>query len=271
LGWEIIKTPKEEQNMDWKNKEQVEAFKILVRSYYDYQDERMTLDGRIGRKKSGEAKKGTPKRDEAMLTVLLDRRNELEKFENDIAKDIAKHVHTHPLWDAFLFHVKGCGEGMAAVIISEFDINKAATVSNLWSFAGLAPGKDKKKKGEKCPFNQFLRAKLCGVLGSGFLKAKSMPYSMYYYNEKTRLENSEVMVKEYPRRGDQTKKKLKDVDPKAREVKWRDAYPDHRHKAATRKMVKEFLKDLYVAWRTLEGLEVRKPYEEEYLGRSHTK
>lgn len=42
---------------------------------------------------------------------------------------------------------------------------KAPTVSNLWSFAGLAPGKDRKIKGQKCPFNQFLRAKLCGVLG----------------------------------------------------------------------------------------------------------
>jgi hypothetical protein len=35
---------------------------------------------------------------------------------------------------------------MAAVIISEFDITKAPTVSNLWSFAGLAPGKDRQVK-----------------------------------------------------------------------------------------------------------------------------
>jgi len=34
-------------------------------------------------------------------------------------------------------------------------------------------------------------------------------------------------------------------------------------------MVKMFLKDLYVAWRELEGLEIRRPYEEEYLGRVH--
>ena len=34
-------------------------------------------------------------------------------------------------------------------------------------------------------------------------------------------------------------------------------------------MIKMFLKDLYIAWRTLEGLEVRKPYEEEYLNRKH--
>jgi hypothetical protein len=31
-----------------------------------------------------------------------------------------------------------------------------------------------------------------------------------------------------------------------------------------------YLRDLYVAWRTLEGLPVRAPYEEEYLGKKHS-
>jgi hypothetical protein len=29
------------------------------------------------------------------------------------------------------------------------------------------------------------------------------------------------------------------------------------------------LKDLYVQWRTIEGLEVREPYSAEYLGKRH--
>ena len=58
---------------------------------------------------------------------------------------------------------------------------------------------------------------------------------------------------------------------KSRIVPWREAYPDHRHKAAIRKMIKEFLKDLYVAWREIEGLPIRKPYEEEYLDKVHHK
>ena len=52
-------------------------------------------------------------------------------------------------------------------------------------------------------------------------------------------------------------------------VAWKDAYVAHRHKAANRKMIKEFLKDVYVAWRTIEGLPVREPYSEEYLGKKH--
>ena len=256
-------------SMDWKDERQVKAFKILVRTYYDYQWERIGLDDRMGMKKSGEAKKGTPERDEAILAELWRRREELDNLESNLAKEIARFVHTHPLWDAFLLHVKGCGETIAAVILSEFDIAKAPMVSNMVSFAGLAPGKDRKTKGNKCPYNQFLRAKLCGVLGSSFLKSKSMPYSMYYYNEKMRLENSDVMVTERLRAEDRKRKEYKGQTE--RTVEWKNAYLDHRHKAATRKMVKEFLKDLYVAWRTLDGLPIRKPYEQEYLGRKHSK
>ena len=50
---------------------------------------------------------------------------------------------------------------------------------------------------------------------------------------------------------------------------WKDAKKDHRHKAAIRKMIKEFLKNLYIAWRTIEGLPIREPYEVEYLGKTH--
>ena len=171
-------------------------------------------------------------------------------MEETIEKMLAKEIHEHPLWKTFLFHVKGVGESIAAVIISEFDINKAPTVSNLWSFAGLAPGKDRKVKGQKCPYNQFLRAKLCGVLGSSFLKCNS-PYREFYDNMKNRLEAKDWgMLSKHP-----TDKKR----PKA----------GHQHKAANRYMIKMFLRDLYVAWRTIEGLEVRKPYQEEYLGHKH--
>ena len=240
------------------------AIKTLTRVYYDYQDERLALDGRLGIKKDGDVKKRAPIRDTAMLVYLKARRDEVLAFEEgvmhgyklpdgkwDRSKALTTAVHTHPLWKAFLSQVKGCGEGIAAVIISEFDINKAPTVSNLWSFAGLAPGKDRKEKGKKCPYNQFLRAKLCGVLGSSFLKCNS-PYREYYDNMKHRLESMDW--------GMESKNPTDKKRPKA----------GHQHKAATRYMIKMFLKDLYVAWRTLEGLPVRAPYQEQYLGHKHS-
>jgi len=226
------------------------SIKTLTRIFYDYQRERLSLDGRLGLTKSGDIKKKAPERDMAILIDIKDHRDYVLGFEEDTAKTLAKEIHKHPLWIHFLADVKGVGESIAAVIISEFDINKAPTVSNLWSFAGLAPGKDRKEKGKKCPYNQFLRSKLCGVLGSSFLKCNS-PYREYYDNMKNRLESKDWgMLSKNP-----TDKKR----PKA----------GHQHKAATRYMIKMFLKDLYVAWRTLEGLPVREPYQVEYLNKRH--
>ena len=46
-------------------------------------------------------------------------------------------------------------------------------------------------------------------------------------------------------------------------------YAGHIKNRAIRYMVKMFIKDLYVAWRTLENLPIREPYEVEYLNKKH--
>jgi len=51
---------------------------------------------------------------------------------------------------------------------------------------------------------------------------------------------------------------------------WKDCTPGHKNQAAIRYMMKMFLRDLYVAWREIEGLPVRPPYEDDYLGRKHS-
>lgn len=226
------------------------SIRTLTRTFYDYQNERLALDGRLGLTKTGDKKKKAPNVDMGFLILLKERRDAVYKFEMEIQKALCAEVHKHELWETYLKDVKGVGETLAAVIISEFDITIATTVSKLWAFAGLAPGKDRKKKGEKCPFNQFLRAKLCGVLGSSFLKCSS-PYREFYDNMKNRLASQDW--------GTASKNPTDKKRPKA----------GHQHKAANRYMIKMFLKDLYVAWRTLEGLDVRKPYQSEYLDKDH--
>jgi hypothetical protein len=255
--------------------EQQESIRIMTRCYYDYQEERTALDGQLGLKKDGDAKKGRPDRDPALLMVLLERRDSILNLEQTMEKEIAKLIHKHPLWIHFLRDVKGCGEMMCAVIVTQFDIHKAETVSKMWQFSGMNPGQvygkvwkgkdekrhleptetmirgDKKMKGFVCPFNSFLKAKLLGVLGSCFLRSGS-PYRAYYDDMKHRLESKDW--------GTASKKPEDPARPKA----------GHQHKAANRYMVKCFIKDLYVAWRTLEGLPVREPYQEQYLGHKHS-
>jgi hypothetical protein len=255
--------------------EQMESIRIFTRCYYDYQEERTALDGQLGLTKAGEAKKGRPDRDSAMLMILMERRDGILALEEKMEKDVAKLIHRHPLWINFLRDVMGVGEMMAAVIVTQFDIRKGETVSKLWQFSGMNPGQvfgkvwkkkagertlvateemvrgDKKKAGFVCPFNSFLKAKLLGVLGPSFLKCGS-PYRTYYDNMKHRYESEDW--------GTASKNPTDPARPKA----------GHQHKGANSYMVKMFIADLYVAWRTLEGLPVRAPYQEEYLDKRHS-
>lgn len=158
---------------------------------------------------------------------------------------------------------------------------------------------DKLTPGFVAPFNQRLRTAIVGVFADNLVKAGmrwvpcteleyesspeecrdirerridgkdvknvkcrleiTSPYVKAYLDYKNRLLHSDAMVEEIKSRG-----------AKPVKVKWKDAKPAHIDRAAKRYMIKQFLKDLYVAWRTMEGLEVRPPYQEEKLGHKHT-
>jgi hypothetical protein len=159
--------------------------------------------------------------------------------------------------------VRGCGPLMAAVIISEIDPHKAKYVSSFWKYAGLdvaedGNGRSRKKehlveveyvnkdgelsKRQSITFNPFLKTKLVGVLGTSFIRSGGK-YAEIYYDYKNRLEN-------HPVHKDKTKL--------------------HKHNMAIRYMIKMFLKDLYIAWRKLEGLPVLPDYAEGKLGIIHS-
>lgn len=172
-----------------------------------------------------------------------------------------KHLLTqHKIWTEFMEKVKGVGPAMAAIIISEIDINKAKYPSSLWSYAGLdvAPdGKGRSRRKEHLveseytdkdgeiktkmgiSFNPWLKTKLVGVLGASFLRAGDNKYSQLYNDYKNRLENM-------PEHQEKSK--------------------GHRHNMAIRRMIKIFLIDLHIKWRGLEGLPVETPYSEGKLG-----
>lgn len=199
--------------------------------------------------------------DAAMLLFVESYVQQLEQEEN-MVKVIAKVVQQHPMWDAFLDGVKGCGPLMSAVILTEFDPHKAPRISNFWSYAGLdvasdgrgrgrykehlidqeyqdKDGKTQTKKG--ITFNPFLKTKLVGVLGSCLMKTKGY-YKSIYDDYKHRLENH------------------KDHMEKTK---------GHRHNMAVRYMIKMFVQDLWLKWREVEGLPVTAPYSEAKLGMKH--
>lgn len=195
---------------------------------------------------------------------LLKQYVDLEDAEEMHFKLLKNSLKDYPIYTDFLESVKGVGPAMAAVIISEIDIEKAKYASSLHKLAGLdvvlpqGEGRSKKKEhlvevtyidreGEEktkmsITFKPFLKTKLCGVLGPSFLRAGDNKYSQIYNNYKNRLENS-------PAHTEKSK--------------------GHRHNMSIRYMVKMFLIDLYAEWRAIEGLEVYPPYHEAKLGLHH--
>jgi len=253
--------------------------RAMVRTMYDYQDMRMRTAGRL-RLKADDSGQDEENMAEAVFSekdyaIIESVKSDTQAIEKRLAKQIEKMVKDEPLWDAFFDAVKGCGPLMSAAIMAEFDIEKATTVSKMWQYAGLNPGMVRGKKrvqgkgpdfkivetdtmirgdrltaGFVAPFNGWLRTKLVGVLADCMIKAQSSYALDYYYPYKERLENEENIVA-------------------GGEKKWSEESKGHRANAAKRYMIKMFLKDLYVAWRTVENLPVRAPYQEEYLGHKH--
>ena len=156
---------------------------------------------------------------------------------------------------------------------------------------------DRKIAGYLCPYNAWLRTKLCGVTAGNIIKAGlcweiiseeefislpegmrkrcektikkvkkkdipcklviKSPYVKIYLDYKNRLANSSNFTEVRIKNGG-TEKKM-----------WKDVTDGHRNNAAKRYMMKMFLKDLYASWRAVEGLSVREPYQEAKLGHKH--
>jgi hypothetical protein len=266
------------------------ALRLAVRAYDDYQRMRLAMGNRVKIKKDGsdqvipeaqQAGWAMTSRDREVFGGIYSNAMQQERV---IEKHIRKQLDSFPIWSEYLKGIKGVGPIAGARIISEYDIHEADTVSKLWQYTGLNPGLVRgkatmtpaqaeksglkalstytTKKGEEkaivlteelirgdkltpgyvAPFNKQLRTAMVGVLADGFIKAQGYYALEFYYPYKSRLEQ---------------------------EKGWEDSTKGHRDRAAKRYMIKMFLKDLYVAWRTIEGLPVRPPYQEEYLNHQH--
>ena len=196
--------------------------------------------------------------------VLIDRYIALETDEAKHFRMLESVLEDYPIYTEFLKGVKGCGPAMSGVIISEINIHAARYASSLFAYAGLDVAQDGRGRGKYkehlverdyidkdgkpakrvgITFNPFLKTKLVGVLAASFLRCGAdNKYAKIYYDYKNRIEN-------HPAHKDKTK--------------------GHRHAMATRYCIKRLLVDLYVAWRTLEGLPVEPEYNEAKLGHKH--
>jgi hypothetical protein len=163
----------------------------------------------------------------------------------------------------------GIGPILAAGLAAHIDPVKAVSPSAVWKFAGLAPGFDRKTKGEKLPYNSRLKV-LCWKVGESFVKVSGKEgatygklYAQFKADEVSRNENG--LYVEQAKRELANKKFKTDNATKKRllEGKLSDA---HLHARAKRRAVKIFLVHYWQKGRSAQGLDVRGPYVETVLG-----
>jgi hypothetical protein len=175
-----------------------------------------------------------------------------------------------PLEAKWAYSQIGIGPVLASGLSAHIDVEKAASVSSVWKFAGLAPGFDRKVKGTKLPYNARLKT-LCWKLGESFVKVSGKEGATYghlysRFKEEEVARNEGGAYQEAARR-ELSAKKFKSEDSVTKKRLLEGMLSDaHLHARAKRRAVKIFLSHYWVEGRQGRGLPVRDPYPIGVLG-----
>lgn len=258
-----------------------EALRHKVRMFYDLQRLRQQTSGRVTRKAEGAEIQLT----EIDQRILGARFQELFRAEKNALADIEDQLHTMPIWTEVLSQrprFKGLGPTMAGVILSEYDIRRLETPSQMWAFAGLAPIPSRRCK--KCHvtvtfkegvFVHDWKKSTCGrqqlaekdTYASGKAK-KPIAGEKLSYNKFLKTKMVGVLGGCLLKSNSPWRKFYDDYKHRKESAGW-GMSDGHRHNAAIRYMIKMLLLEVWSEWRKLEGLPVRENYQEEYLGHKH--
>lgn len=237
--------------------------KLLVRGLYDVQKLRIQLDLRAQRL----VRDGLMAEDEAKNFFEIPF-GFFTNAEKEMEKQMLSQIKEHPVYPWLKKDVKGCGPRISGLLIANIDpISRFDTVSKLWAYSGLhviAGAAARRTTGQKANWNQELKTSLW-KLASSFIKSEN-PYRTLYDQYKNRIYQRELNNGQtiWTNEGPLTPDRVNVPDEK------RPAKPlwtaGRINNMALRYIAKQFLSDLYVHWRQLEGLPVRDPYPIAYLG-----
>ena len=249
-----------------------------VRFFYDMQKLRIQSGAR-GSRKADTAEAQLSKKAKKKLDEQSELLHQLERNALWHITDLLKGV---PIAE-WLLEIRGIGPTMAGVLLAEIDIARASTPSSLWRYCGLAvvDGQAaRRRKGEKLDFNPWLKSKVLKVMGECLIKSNS-PYRKFYDDYKHRKQSQRVPCDhvayadapaEEGKKPKRTKKQMTRETCKlcgGTDMKSWGNSDGHRHNAALRYMVKQFLVELWTKWRELEGLPIVPSYAEAKLGMRH--
>lgn len=279
------------------------VLRILVEMYYDFQNTRIRTSNRSlmnalrnGMKKEDLKKYG--------VDTLF---NSSKAFEKNIEKRIKQDLKSRPIYTEYLSLIKGIGPVLAAGLIAWMQSPaNYDNISKLWQNAGLGMNKwceeckvwvydeveipktdrdgkvtrtkAKRLSGKvkicyKCGNGNHLKSHpqtkaaglqvnwnpkfktLCWKIGSSFIKQKATKswYRSIYDMERVKRDAKYPTTGQIEVRG---KKRLQ-------------YNPKHHFEAAKRHTVKTFMANLWLAWRSLEGLSLRAPFTPNGSSKNH--
>jgi len=258
--------------------------------YYDFQGQRIISGNRI----DGNVRQGLIIREDMQKYGVDDIFSQAKSFEKEIKKRLTKEIKSYPLYVDYFEKIYGIGPILSAGLMAYIeDISKFRHVSSLWQYCGLGMNtfceKCKKptsmeityegKKGKTTAKRQK-PIKICpncnGV--TVLIRQKRITGFQSNYNDKFKVLCWKIgcsFVKQsaansgYRRLYDEIKIIERRKHPEKIVINGQTFYNDgHIHNMTTRKVVKIFLSHVWTTWRTLDGLEVTKPYESQILNHS---
>jgi hypothetical protein len=226
-----------------------------LKSVFDDRVQTMKLKNKINNQLLAYQKRDVDHLNPDVVQFLEDTQKPIQKRLDAIDKRLEKMMKVYP--DAFVqrvLKVPSVGEITAAAMLIYVDLEKASTPSALWKYTGLhCSAGERYTKGVAGGGNKTLRTVLWNTANS-MMKNRLSGYRPIYDRVKLRLSLSQKMIKSRGR------------DGKLIEVKWRDTIPMHRHGAALRAIIKQFLADYWLVGREMAGLPITTPYVEGILG-----
>ena len=142
--------------------------RFLVDAYYQQQEDRIRSAHRS--RQMGES--GEPN----LIFDWLGSQSAV--LEQQVKGALDKYTQSRPIGE-WLRGIKGIGPVIAAGFIANVDIQVANTAGKLWAYCGVAPGKDRRKRGEKMTFNPSLK-RLTFLTGECFKRLSSDDADAYY-------------------------------------------------------------------------------------------
>lgn len=263
------------------------ALRNKVKIFYDIQSVRLRIEGRLTPKAEG----AEIQLHEADKKLLGWRYREFRNNEASMLKDIQEHLETISFYRDVLsdrVRYRGIGPTLAGVILSEFDIHKADTVSKMWSFSGLNPVPCRRCRACHTPViendgilqHRTERKRVSEKTRACPLRGQPLTENDYYesgalpkpvkgeklrYNEWLRSKMMGVLGPCLIKLDSPFRRHYEEYKHRKLSQSW-GISPAHVHNAAMHYMVKMVLLDIHSKWRKHEGLSVREPYAVEKLG-----